>query len=413
MAREIERFCRNCNICNRTKYSRDKKSGFLKPLPIPTRRWQHLSVDYIVQLPICSRNNIPYQHIVVICDRLTKRRHFIPATTLGSKELAQIFLPLFSLHGLPQSIVSDRGTNFISKFWKRLCKRLGISLKFSTAYHPETDGQTERFNQSLEEYLRKYVNYSQDDWVDWLHIAEFQANNTINTTTGMTPFFADTGSHPRTGFEPKDPFNKDMSSKEKRIIMDADSIAKKMQDIINQLQINARLMQEKQAEYANKHRSDAPLFKVGDMVYVDTRNWRTERPAKKLDDKYAGPWPVTRLISGNKAVEVALPQNLTDDGIFNVFHPSLLRLYIPNPVPLQDPPEPKPVKLLKNGTNNGVEEYLVDEVVDCKKVRGKWKYRVKWTDDPKYQWEDEENWINHYDAWLFHWKYPNKPKPPN
>lgn len=92
-----------------------------------------------------------------------------------------------------------------------------------------------------------------------------------------------------------------------------------------------------------------------------------------------------------------------------------MRLYIPNPIPLQDPPKPKPVKIVPDpNSKDGQDEYLlVDEVVDCKRFRNKWKYRVKWTGDPKYQWEDEENWINHYDAWLFHWKYLNKPKPPN
>ncbi|KAI1002674.1 hypothetical protein K3495_g5529 [Podosphaera aphanis] len=368
-----------------------------------------------LQLPICTRNHNQYQHIVVICDRLSKRRHFIPVETISSKELVRVFLPIFSQHGLPQSIVSDRGTNFISKFWKTLCSRLGISLKFSTAYHPETDGQTERFNQSLEEYLRKYVNYNQDDWVDWLHLAEFQANNTVNATTGMTPFFADTGFHPRIGFEPQKIQVENIGNKSSPEIRNADDIAKRMDDIIEHRKINATWMQEFQMRHANKHRSDAPLFKVGYLIYVDTRNWRTERQAKKLDDKYAGPWKVTRVIPGSKAIEVDLPESLSSEGMINVFHPNLLRLNIPNPIPLQDPPKPKPIKIVPNpNSKDGQDEYLLfDEVVDCKRFRNKWKYRVKWTGDPKYQWEDEENWINHYDAWLFHWKYPNKPKPPN
>ena len=414
MAREIDRFCKNCSTCRRTKYSRDKKHGFLRPLPIPISRWQHLSIDYIVQLPICIRNGASFHNIVVICDRLTKRRHFVPSETLGSKELARIFLPIFAQHGLPQSIVSDRGSNFISKFWRRICKRLGISLKFSTAFHPETDGQTERANQSLEEYLRKYVNYNQDDWIDWLHLAEFQANNTVNATTGMSPFFADTGFHPRTGFEIQDPPQKGLSTNAIQSILNADSIVDHMQNITEQLRINALWMQNQQVENSNQHRSDAPLFKVGDLVYVDTRNWRTERPTKKLDDKYAGPWKVTRIVPGSKAIEVDLPSDLKNDGVFNVFHPNLLRLYIPNPVPLQESSEPKVVKLLPNNEfdekNN---EFLVDDVVDCKKINNKWKYRVKWTGNPRYEWEDKENWINHYDAWLFHWKYPKKPKPPD
>ncbi|KAI6249996.1 hypothetical protein HI914_01426 [Erysiphe necator] len=188
-----------------------------------------------------------------------------------------------------------------------------------------------------------------------------------------------------------------------------------MHRITLQLKINATWMQNQQAENSNQHRSDSPLFKVGDLVYVDTRNWRTERPTKKSDDKYAGPWKVTRIVPGSKAVEVDLPSDLLiDDGIFNVFHPNLLRLYIPNPVPLQEIPQPKTVKLLpNNGFAENYNEFLVDDVVDCKKVNNKWKYRVKWIGNPRYEWEDKENRINHYDAWLFHWKYPKKPKPPD
>ncbi|KAI0991571.1 hypothetical protein K3495_g16616 [Podosphaera aphanis] len=143
-----------------------------------------------------------------------------------------------------------------------------------------------------------------------------------------------------------------------------------MQKITDQLQINASLMQEQKAKYSNKHRSDAPLYKIGDMVYVDTRNWKTDRPAKKLDDKYAGPWKITRIIPGSKAVEVELPGELKSEGVFNVFHLQLLRLYIPDPVPLQKTPEPKPIKIVnKNGSGEEWEECLVDEVVDCKRLK--------------------------------------------
>ncbi|RKF72482.1 hypothetical protein GcM1_248199 [Golovinomyces cichoracearum] len=136
------------------------------------------------------------------------------------------------------------------------------------------------------------------------------------------------------------------------------------------------------------------------MVYVDTRNWQTERLAKKFDDKYAGPWPATRVFPGSKAVEVRLLDELANNGIFNLFHPNLLRLYVPSPVPLQEPPKPQPVIVLRKDKSGQLgEECLVDEVVDCKKIKNKWKYRVKWTGDPGYQCEDKDNWINNYDVW--------------
>ena len=140
MTKHIEWFCGGCGVCQRTKYSRDKKQGFLCPLPIPQRRWQYLSVDYIISLPVCNCGGTKYQYLAVVCDHLTKRHHFFPTETLGSQELARIFLPIFAQHGLPESIVSDRGANFVSRFWQRLCKRLGITQKLLTAFHPETDG---------------------------------------------------------------------------------------------------------------------------------------------------------------------------------------------------------------------------------------------------------------------------------
>lgn len=147
--------------------------------------------------------------------------------------------------------------------------RLGISLKLSTAYHPETDGQTEKFKQSRE-YLRKYVNFNQDDWVDWLHLLEFQANNTFNAIVGMTPFFADKSFHPRTGFKLEEFSVDNIRHKASPEIRIAEKIAEKIQNIINHLKINATWMQESQIRHVNKHRSDAPFFKIGGLVYVDT-----------------------------------------------------------------------------------------------------------------------------------------------
>jgi hypothetical protein len=185
----------------------------------------------------------------------------------------------------------------------------------------------------------------------------------------------------------------------RRETIEADDVAQRLGDITKHLK-------------ANRHRRDAPLFKVGDLVYVDTRNLRTERPANNLDAKYAGPWEVTRVITGSKAIEVQLPPELATEGLYNVVHPSLLRLYVPNPIPLQAPAELKPVKMLPNENTGQLEDYWsVDEVVDRQRKNQHWQYRVKWAGDPKYYWEDYAEWIDHYDAWLFHWKYSNKPKP--
>lgn len=126
-------------------------------------------------------------------------RHFIPChSTIGAHGLAKLFVKhVFRLHGLPESITSDRGTQFVNRFWKRLCACLGIASKLSTSYHPETDGQTERLNAVMEQYLRMYVSHQQDDWLKWLPVAEFCGNNSTSDTTHPSPFLANYGFHPR------------------------------------------------------------------------------------------------------------------------------------------------------------------------------------------------------------------------
>ena len=148
-------------------------------------------MDFIVGL-LWSNS---YSAILVVVCRLTKMRHFIPCQdTCTAEQLADLYTwNIFHLHGLPKTVVSDRGTQFIAKFWKGLYKILKIEALLSTPYHPETDGQTERMNAILEQYLRAYINYLQDDWEAWLHMGEFAANNQALETIGMLPFFATYG----------------------------------------------------------------------------------------------------------------------------------------------------------------------------------------------------------------------------
>ena len=197
MSRDVNTYVRACELCIRTKSPRSSPQGFLQPLPIPFRAWSDISIDYITPLPTCIRSGVEYKHLLVIVCRLTKMRHFVPTTGLTAQELTAAFVNrVYSLHGCPDTIVSDRGTQFVSQFWKHLSARLGTALRPSSAFHPETDGQTERINSGIEQYLRAFMNYHQDDWVDWLPLAEFAANNAVSETTGVSPFFANYGFNP-------------------------------------------------------------------------------------------------------------------------------------------------------------------------------------------------------------------------
>ena len=155
--------------------------------------------DFITGLPWSNGFNAL---LVVVC-RLTKMRHFISCwDTCTAEQLAELYAcHIFRLHGLPKTIISDRGSQFLAKFWRALCKALKIEALLSTPYHPRTDGQSERVNAILEQYLQAYVNYLQDDWEAWLHLAEFATNNHASETTRMSPFFANYGQDPLWQFD--------------------------------------------------------------------------------------------------------------------------------------------------------------------------------------------------------------------
>jgi hypothetical protein len=157
-------------------------------------------MDFVMALP--KSTDKEYDTIWVVVDQLTKARHLVPChSTVDAKGLADLFVQhIFRLHGLPLTIVSDRELQFAAGFWERICNRLGINRRLSTGFHPQTDGQTERINAVMEQYLRAYVSYLQEDWADWLPFAELAANNQASEATGVSSFFGMYGMDPRCQF---------------------------------------------------------------------------------------------------------------------------------------------------------------------------------------------------------------------
>jgi len=184
--------------------SRHAPFAVLRPLAIPQQPWQDILMDFVMGLP----RSKDHDAIWVVVDRLTKQRHLVPcSTTVDTSDLASLFLQhVFRLHGLPRTITSDRGPEIASAFWHRLCARLEIEPRLSTAFHPQTDGQTEQMNAVMEQYLQSYVNYLQDDWADWLPIAEFASHNHTLETTAVSPFFANLSYDPRWQFSCRPPY---------------------------------------------------------------------------------------------------------------------------------------------------------------------------------------------------------------
>lgn len=174
----VKRYVAGCDICTRSKPVNSKPAGLLLPLSVPSRPWSSISMDFIVALPPSSG----YDAVWVVVDRLTKLAHFVPTRgDLDAPGLAALFLQnIYRLHGLPANIISDRGSLFTSHFWTELCRLLHVQRRLSTAFHPQTDGQTERVNQILEQFLRCYITHRQDDWTDWLPLAEYAYNNSFS-----------------------------------------------------------------------------------------------------------------------------------------------------------------------------------------------------------------------------------------
>jgi hypothetical protein len=198
--RDVREYVSGCETCQRTKANRHKQRAPLIPHDIPGRLWEVVSWDLIGPLSP-SRG---YDAIVVIVDKMGKRSILEPANVeLTTEGAARIMLNrVFRNHGLPNQVISDRGPQFVSGFMRELYRLLGIEGKASTAWHPQTDGQTERMNQEIKQYLRVFVNHHQDDWADWLAIGEFALNDRVSSATGFSPFYLESGQHPWKGIEP-------------------------------------------------------------------------------------------------------------------------------------------------------------------------------------------------------------------
>ena len=354
----------------------------------------------MTELPACQgRTNV----MVVTC-RLSKMAHFVSCPNIEAPTVARLFLRhVWKHHGLPDSIVSDRGTQFVSAFWDELTRQLKIDARLSSAYHPETDGQTERTNAVMEQFLRAYVSYLQDDWIDWLPMAEFTFNNTESATTKVSPFLANSGQHPRMGFEPPT----DLPRPRYQVVQaqDANRFVETMSDLNEYLKSEMKWAQATYESNANRTRNPAPAYRVGDLVWLDARNIKTRRPSKKLDWKNIGPFPVTQVVSPY-AYRLGLPDSMK---IHDVFHTNLLRP-APGPdaaLPGQRNEPPPPVEA------DGEQEWFIDRIEDSRynRRRRQYEFLVKWTGYDELTWEPHEFVKETAALTEYYARYPTRPRP--
>ena len=373
MREEIHKFVDSCITCQKIKSVRNRDYGKLMPLPIATGPWKSISMDFIVKLPISEG----FDSILVVVDRFSKMCHLIPCNErIDAPQTANLLLRnVFKHHGLPMDVISDRGPQFTSKFWSSICEQMGILRKLSTAAHPQTDGQTERTNQTLEQYLRAFVNFRQDNWANLLHFAEMAMNNAVSSSTKRTPFEINLGYSPRFDYLAKDT---DLS------VPAADIFMNKLKEVwietIKNLKETANRMKKNTDHLRREH-----AFKVGDLVWLDTEHLRRNRPSGKLDYKRIGPYEVIECINRN-AFRLRLPIGSRQHNVFNV---SKL-------TPFVEPEEGKEMIEPDPDLVDGFEEFEVETILDSRVENTKKSYLVKWKgySEIHNSWEPEENITN-------------------
>jgi hypothetical protein len=316
---QIDEWVRRCALCQANKPHNARAPGKLQPLPIPENSWDSVSVDFITNLPLTARGN---DAIMVVVDRLTKMAHFIPLSgTATAQHVAQLFYDhVWTKHGISLNIVSDRDSKFTSQTWERLCELWPMSRSMSTAYHPQTDGQTERTNRTLEQMLRNYVAPDLSNWDQLLAPAEFAYNNARSASTGFTPFYLNYGRDPRIP-----------AALIKRQRGDTgqcpgiENFVATMDELLAEAKRSLIAAQHRQKFYADPSNSQRePTFNVGDLVLLSTSNLRFRGTGvRKLMPKFIGPFKITHK-HGPVACRLDLPPQLK---IHPVFHISLIRKF--------------------------------------------------------------------------------------
>jgi len=317
-----------------------------------------------------------HDSILVVYDRFSKMSHFVATTEKTTVEgLARLFRDnVWKLHGLPESVILDRGPQFVAGLTKELNKMLGIETKLSMAYHSQTDRQIERINQELEQYLRIYVNHRQNNWSEWLATAEFAFSNKVHTATKMLPFKVNYGREPRMGFDIR---KKGKNEK-------AQEFAREMKERHEEARAALVKAQEEMKRQADRNRKEAEEYRVGDKVLISTKDFLMEL-MKKLTEKFIGPYVVKKIVLEN-AVELELPVSLRIHLVVNVRRIVKYREQVEE----QKKIPPPPVEVA------GEKEYEVEEILDRQERRGKTKYLVKWKEYTAEEntWEGLENLKN-------------------
>ncbi|KIK13027.1 hypothetical protein PISMIDRAFT_18283 [Pisolithus microcarpus 441] len=350
MSQSVKDYVASCHRCQMSKGTRKPPAGKLHPNLVPEAPWADILVDFM-DTPEAGG----YDSVLVVVDRFSKEAVFVPT------------------HELPSTVISDQGPQFASTFMMDLSKMLGIKPKLSTAFHPQTDGQTEWLNQEIQQYLRLFINDQQRTWLSWLKIAQFSYNSKRQDSTGHPPFVVTRTYTPRMGVEP-------MPSKAEATTTSASNIQLVLESTRKALQHTV----ERMVQNTEGLRSEAPEYSVGQEVWLDTTHVQIDGcPSRKFTEKWIGPYKI--LSVKPNAVELCLPKTLRIHPVVNV---SWVKLYRG---PLEGQKVTRPGQVV--GVEDRDEEFKVEYIVDSRLKHNRLEFLVHWRGygDEDHTWEPELN----------------------
>ncbi|KAL0149260.1 hypothetical protein M9458_055494, partial [Cirrhinus mrigala] len=359
MAQDVRQFVLACSVCAQNKTSNQSPVGLLQPLPIPSRPWSHLALDFVAGLPPSRGNTV----ILTVVDRFCKAAHFIPLPKLPSaKETAQVVVDhVFRIHGLPVDVVSDRGPQFVSRFWKEFCRQIGASTSLSSGFHPQTNGQSERANQDLERALRCLASHNPSSWSQQLSWVEYSHNSLPVASTGMSPFQCSMGYQPPL-FPAQEP---------EAAVPSALAFVRRCRRTWRRAkEVLARASRRTKAA-ADRHRTPAPQYVCGQKVWLSTKDLPLRVPSRKLAPRFIGPYRITKVLSP-VAVRLKLPHML--GRVHPVFHVSRVKPVFRSPLnPVGSSPTPPPPRIV-----DGTPVYTVRKLLDVRRRGRGFQFLVDW-----------------------------------
>lgn len=384
MRRDLEQaYIPSCSPCQRNKDRTSKPTGPLHPLPVPDARFEAVALDFVGPLPEEDGKDT----ILTMTDLLGAEVRI--AATHSTDSAAQIAVVLFDEwyceNGLMNQIICDRDTLFTSDLWTAFLRLTGIKLKMSTAYHPQTDGASERTNKTVNQAIRYHVDNNQKGWLAKLPRVRFAIMNTVNSSTGFSPFQLKTGRSPRV-IPPLVPLPAGAKAAE----VDAREIIDRLDIDVKEAQDNLIAAKVRQAYHANEHRAPEIRYNEGDLVMLSTKHRRRnymrkgKRRVAKFMPRNDGPYTIIKAFPDKSEYTLRLPNN---PKTFPGFHASLLKPFIPNdPTLFPDREFTRPGTVV---TEDGTEENMIDKIVDARRRGRGRQYLVRWVGYDR----DHDEWL--------------------